>query len=65
MALAVADLLSLVLFGINGIGRGHYPRTHSWATFDAFVYLPIGFITTGSSIILTDAVTIERYAECD
>ena len=27
MALAIADLLSLVLFGINGIGRGHYPRS--------------------------------------
>lgn len=61
-ALAVADLLSLCFFAVNGIGRGCYPDSYAWRTFEVYVYFPLGHSTTTASILLTVTVTVERYA---
>jgi hypothetical protein len=59
--LAIADFLSLFLFGINGIGRGYHKGDYGWSVFEAFVYFPCGLITTNASVLLTLTVSIERF----
>ena len=59
--LAVADFLSLLLFGVNGIGRGHYHGVVGWRIFEVYVYFPCGMISTTASILLTVTVTVERF----
>lgn len=61
-ALAVADLLSLCFFAVNGIGRGNYPDDYAWRVFEVYVYFPLGHSTTTASVLLTVTVTVERYA---
>lgn len=59
--LAIADGLSLVFFGVNSIGRGHYPDSYRWRVFEVYLYWPIGTITTVASVMLTVTVTVERF----
>ena len=59
--LAFADTCALILFGFNGIGRGHYPDSRGWRMFEAHVYMPVGFIATTASVVFTVSVTIERF----
>ena len=59
--LAIADFLSLFLFGINGIGRGYYKGIYGWSVFEAFIYFPCGLISTNASVFLTLTVSIERF----
>jgi len=60
--LAVADLLSLFFFGVNGIGRGYYLNDPGWRAFEVYAYFPFGASTTTASVLLTVTVTIERFA---
>ena len=60
-SLAVADFLSLLLFGINSIGRGHFPHVFTWEMFETFVYFPMALITTNASVFMIVSVTIERF----
>lgn len=59
--LACADLLSLLLFLLSGIARGMYPDTYGWSLYQSKIYSPIGSMSTMASIVLTVALTIERY----
>ena len=59
--LALADLLSLFFFGTNSIGRGHYPSSYGWNVYDIYVYFPLCSVTAMASVILTMAVSVERY----
>lgn len=59
--LAVADFLSLLLFGINGIGRGYYKGIYGWAVFEAYIYFPCGLISTNASVLQTVTVSVERF----
>lgn len=61
-ALAVADLLSLLCFGVNGVGRGFYDGHRGWRAFEVYAYFPLGSSSTTASVFLTVTVTVERYA---
>ena len=59
-ALAIADLLSLLLFSLNAVGKGHFSARYSWVVFEAKVYLPCGFMCNTVSMLLTVSVAMER-----
>ena len=59
--LAVADFCSLLMFGVNGVGRGHFPDQYGWKVFDIFVYFPVCLTTTSASVFLIVTVTVERF----
>ncbi|CAH1799546.1 unnamed protein product [Owenia fusiformis] len=59
-ALAVADLLTLILFFFTGLARGVFPDSHGWMIFQAHVYYPLAYISTMVGIFMTLALTIER-----
>ena len=61
MSLAVADFISLLMFGLNGVTRGHF-RDHLFtARFEVFVYFPVCVTSTTASILLIVCVTCERH----
>ena len=59
--LAFADGGMLLLFFVNGIGRGNFPNSSRWRIFEAYLYFPCGFVTTTAGILLTVTVSAERY----
>ncbi|KAK2152281.1 hypothetical protein LSH36_335g02018 [Paralvinella palmiformis] len=59
--LAFADGAMLLLFFINGIGRGNFPKSSGWRFFEAYLYFPCGFATTTAGLLLTVIVSMERY----
>lgn len=59
-ALAMSDLIGLLVFGINGIGRGHFLM--DWGgTFETKVYMTLGSACGTLSSFLIVTVTFERY----
>ena len=60
-ALAVADSCSLLMFGLNGVGRGHFPDHYGWQVFQVFVYFPVCLSSTSTSVFLIVTVTLERF----
>ena len=59
--LAIADLITLVLYFIDLVSGMHFYNQSWYHFFQAHIYLPLGSISTSSSLLLTVAVTIDRY----
>ncbi|XP_013381671.1 probable G-protein coupled receptor B0563.6 [Lingula anatina] len=61
LGLAIADLLSLVLFLFSSLTRGLYNGDFGWMTFEVYIYFPFASASTMASALQTIAVTIERF----
>ena len=60
-ALAVSDLLTLLLKFFNSLSRAFFSHIYGWKVFEAQVYFPVAFASSTTSILLTLALTVERF----
>ena len=61
LGLALADFMSLLMFGLNSLFRGHFLREPITTHFEVYAYIPVGSTSTTASILLIVVVTCERH----